>query len=242
MQAAAALAVTLPNSREAENEADQIGIELAARAGFDPRGAVTLWQKMAKEGGGAPEFLSTHPASETRIARLSELVPKVDPLYAKAKAAGPPADAPSFLGTEYVEKGQSRPTRQDWANRVAAEADTLTFVSEPFEKFLRGEIEFDCRLDCVFAYGTHRGEWKAMHNRRAWRDLAVSVMKVGYLSDLSYFMLAEAAKGLGRPDAARTYYRRAVESAKAGNGCAGGLLDTCEGFEVEKLASAAASR
>src|SRR5689334_23133514 len=57
---AAALAITLPNSRESESEADQIGIELAARAGFDPRAAVTLWDKMAKmeKGEGQAEFLS----------------------------------------------------------------------------------------------------------------------------------------------------------------------------------------
>ena len=240
LQGAAALAVTLPNSREAENEADQIGIELAARAGFDPRAAVTLWQKMAKEGGGPPEFLSTHPANDTRIARLGALVAQVDPYYLRAKAAGPTKDVPSFLGPEYVEKGQNRQTRQDYANRVSAEADTLTFVSEPFDRFRRGEAVFTCRLDCLFAYGSQRGRWKALHEQRAWRDLTVSVLKVGYHGDLSYFMLGEAAKGLGLPEAARTYYSRAVDASRAGNSCAGGLLDTCEGFEVEKVASAAA--
>jgi len=81
---AAALAVQLPYSRAAESEADQIGIELAAKAGYDPRAAVTLWQKMAKVGGkGPPEFLSTHPAPENREQRLSELVPQMMPYYEK---------------------------------------------------------------------------------------------------------------------------------------------------------------
>jgi predicted Zn-dependent protease len=80
--AAATVAIKLPNSRTAENEADQIGIELAARAGYDPRAAVTLWQKMAKVGGGAPaEFLSTHPSDATRQQRLGALAPKMMPYY-----------------------------------------------------------------------------------------------------------------------------------------------------------------
>ena len=80
--AAATVAIKLPNSRTAENEADQIGIELAARAGYDPRAAVTLWQKMAKVGGSAPaEFLSTHPSDATRQERLGALAPKMMPYY-----------------------------------------------------------------------------------------------------------------------------------------------------------------
>jgi predicted Zn-dependent protease len=80
--AAATVAIKLPNSRTAENEADQIGIELAARAGYDPRAAVTLWQKMGKVGGSAPpEFLSTHPSDATRQNRLGALAPKMMPYY-----------------------------------------------------------------------------------------------------------------------------------------------------------------
>jgi predicted Zn-dependent protease len=83
--AAATVAVKLPNSRTSENEADQIGIELAARAGYDPRAAITLWQKMAKVGGGAPpEFLSTHPSDATRQQRLGALAPKMMPYYQTA--------------------------------------------------------------------------------------------------------------------------------------------------------------
>ena len=80
--AAATVAIKLPNSRTAENEADQIGIELAARAGYDPRAAVTLWQKMGKVGGSSPpEFLSTHPSDATRQQRLGALAPKMLPYY-----------------------------------------------------------------------------------------------------------------------------------------------------------------
>lgn len=83
---AAVLAVTLPNSRTAESEADRIGIELAAKAGYDPRAAVTLWKKMEKAGNGAPpEFLSTHPSADTRQQRLEKLVPQMMPYYEEKK-------------------------------------------------------------------------------------------------------------------------------------------------------------
>lgn len=81
---AAAVAVQLPNSRTQEAEADRIGIELAARAGYDPHAAVTLWQKMKKlSGGGQPAFLSTHPAPQDRMEHLAALVPKMMPYYEK---------------------------------------------------------------------------------------------------------------------------------------------------------------
>lgn len=76
---------TLPNSREHEAEADRLGVELAARAGYDPRAAVTLWQKMSQAGGGAPpEFLSTHPSTTSRIADLQKASAAVMPLYTQA--------------------------------------------------------------------------------------------------------------------------------------------------------------
>jgi len=72
----------LPHSREQETEADEIGLELMARAGYDPHSAVSVWQKMMSAAqGGTPEFLSTHPSPQSRIANLQELVPKVLPLY-----------------------------------------------------------------------------------------------------------------------------------------------------------------
>ena len=81
-----AVTFTLPHSREQEAEADRIGLELMARAGYDPNASITLWQKMAKaSGGGPPEFLSTHPASGSRIKDLEANIPRVLPLYQAAK-------------------------------------------------------------------------------------------------------------------------------------------------------------
>jgi predicted Zn-dependent protease len=93
---AAVYAIQLPNSREAESEADRIGIELAARAGYDPHAAVTLWEKMGKVGGkGPPQFLSTHPSPDNRRQTLQELGPKMEPYYQQAKAH--PEAPPAFL-------------------------------------------------------------------------------------------------------------------------------------------------
>jgi predicted Zn-dependent protease len=76
----------LPNSRLQETEADKIGLELSARAGYNPDAAITLWQKMGKLNANKPsEFFSTHPSDNTRIAELQTLVPKVKPLYEAAK-------------------------------------------------------------------------------------------------------------------------------------------------------------
>lgn len=77
--------LTLPNSRSNENEADLIGLELAARAGYNPNAAITLWQKMGQASQNSPpEFMSTHPASSSRIASLEAAIPKVMPLYQQA--------------------------------------------------------------------------------------------------------------------------------------------------------------
>jgi len=78
--------IGLPNSRSHETEADRIGVELAARAGYDPRAAITLWKKMGQAGGSAPpKLLSTHPSSEDRIRDLTDYSARVMPLYQQAR-------------------------------------------------------------------------------------------------------------------------------------------------------------
>jgi predicted Zn-dependent protease len=81
--------LTLEFSREDETEADLVGLELGARAGFNPRAGITLWQKMSANSKGAPpQWLSTHPSGSTRIAEMEANLPRVMPLYEKAIQSG----------------------------------------------------------------------------------------------------------------------------------------------------------
>jgi len=87
---AAALAIQMPNSRTAESEADEIGIELAAKAGYNPNAAVSLWEKMERVGGGGPpQFLSTHPSPANRKEKLAELAPQMMAYYEQARRNAP---------------------------------------------------------------------------------------------------------------------------------------------------------
>lgn len=81
--------VLMPYGRGQESAADEIGLVLMAKAGFDPHESVRLWENMARAGGPAPpEFMSTHPSSTTRISRLQSKIPEVMPLYQQAISAG----------------------------------------------------------------------------------------------------------------------------------------------------------
>ena len=79
--------LTLKFSRSDETESDIVGLELAARAGYDPRAGITLWQKMASASKGQSlEFMSTHPSGKTRIEDIQRQLPKVIPLYETARS------------------------------------------------------------------------------------------------------------------------------------------------------------
>lgn len=80
------LAFMRPNSRGMEQEADRVGVELAARAGYDPHAAITLWEKMERTSGGQPpQWLSTHPSHQSRISDLRNYADRVQPLYLAAR-------------------------------------------------------------------------------------------------------------------------------------------------------------
>jgi len=85
----AQVGILLPYSRSQESEADRLGLDYMARAGFDPHASVQLWKNMEKQGGGQPpEFLSTHPSHGSRIRDLERRMPRAERLYQQARAQG----------------------------------------------------------------------------------------------------------------------------------------------------------
>jgi predicted Zn-dependent protease len=101
--------LTLKFSRDDEREADLVGMELAARAGFDPAAGVTLWEKMSAAARGAPpQWMSSHPNSESRIALIKEHLKDVQPLYEKALAAKAGGKLPPTLRKEEGETVQPK--------------------------------------------------------------------------------------------------------------------------------------
>ena len=210
--------INLPNGRETEVEADKIGIELAARAGYNPAAAVTLWEKMATatHTKGQSDFMSTHPAPEKRQDNLLLLGAAMQPLYVAGKKAATPYD---WL-------------HGDKARRPAySEKDAIAFYSEQWESFKSGTITLtgSNQMGMVARQGDLAKAYKEQH----WRDLALGVSNSNYLWDLGYFYLAKAAGALGYANAAKSYAVKAEELA--GNdetACARKRLLSCGGVDV----------
>ena len=214
-QIAALLAWQLPNSREAETEADKIGIELAARAGFDPQAAPALWRKMlAAEGGGSGfDWLSTHPASDKRVAQLAALAPQMQPLYADAKRQGPVFHARTGAADTNAETATTR-----------------------LDRFRRGETYLDC-TDCGARFDARLGQLNQLYRARAWEKLAGEIEAIGHARDLAWYYLGAAAEGLGATAAARRYYALAIQLAEGRNGtCTARSADKCGGLRLPEQA------
>ncbi len=110
--------VLLPFSRKHESEADYVGVLLAADAGYDPREAIRIWERMAAASGGAPpEFLSTHPANETRIADLKRWMPEAMAIYKRAKKA-PVGTLPKITPAPVQKQPSPKPQQQPRRSRL----------------------------------------------------------------------------------------------------------------------------
>lgn len=241
--------VTLPNSRAAETEADKLGIELAAQAGYNPQAAITLWEKMMAATGSKSkgDFFSTHPSSPNRITALEALQAPMQqiyteraPLYAQYKPTHQyvrtSVDAAGFSSSnvrviETSEKLMEAPDIE--LNQVA------TFYTPEYESFKRGEFELSCH-NCGMPFYMKQSELKQMHDKQDWRSLAQSVIKTGYPIDLSYYYLASAAQGLGLVGASKTYFRKAKElSENKELTCTNAKMIKCNGIDITAAADEA---
>lgn len=208
--------VNLPNSRNAETEADRIGIELAARAGYDPAAAVTLWEKMHKKAGGTRmDFLSTHPSPENRADYLSGLQAPMSEFYAltRDKAIKP----------------------YDWLHADKAgrpsvdESQAVALYSPEWDRFRKGEATLN--NDNTPGFLLKQSTLKSAYERSSWRDLAHHVMALDFRLDLTYYYLGRAAVGLGFDSAGQKYLEKARElSQQDGTACAKRRFLSCAGL------------
>lgn len=211
--------INLPNSRVAETESDRIGIELAARAGFSPDSAVTLWEKMAKSSNskGKGDFFSTHPAPESRQENLRALAQPMKPLY--------------LTGLDNAGKAYDW-LHGDKMNRPKpSQSMAVAFYSESWEKFRNGGIEL--KGNNSLTYLVKNGEMAQLYANRKWRDLAVQVIDADFQLDLAYFYLSKAAEGLGFDQASQKYgdLMKAMHQSDE-TSCGKKFLITCSGVDL----------
>lgn len=233
---AALLAWQLPNSRGAETEADRIGIELAARAGFNPDAAPGLWEKMKRESGekGRFDLLSTHPASDKRMEELAALAPHMRPLYVEA------AKNPAALPTRFAANVREIPAGADPAVPLPPSTlRPLTLVNPVLETFRQGDARLQCE-SCGLSYSLRSGTLKELDAAGDWEALAREVLDVGYSQDIAWYYLGRAAAGLNLPGPARRYYEQAVSLAmQKETHCKALLTDLCNAVELPRDARAA---
>lgn len=219
--------VNRPNSRELEFESDRIGVELAARAGFSPQAAVTLWKKMAKLNGGKSNFMSTHPSSEKRAQELEAMQPPMQKILAKANAGGYQGHAGH--GHDWLHAPHS--TRP-----VIDGSKAIPLYSPSWDAFAGARTELAGANVPIFVV-KQRG-LKELHDKRQWRDLALSVIDIDFNIDLSYHYLGVAAMGLGFEAAGQHYLLRArALSQNEKTSCARHMIVSCSGLDPSRQAT-----
>jgi Zn-dependent protease with chaperone function len=242
---AAAAFITLPNSRGAETEADKLGIELSAQAGYDPAAAVSLWKKMIEvtKDSSRGDFMSTHPSPPKRIEALEALQEPMKriyderaPLYVNYtptyQYVKPAVDTAGFSSSNVrvVNEGDAKSSLVEPPAIDATKA--LAFYSPEYEAFKKGTLELNCQ-NCSWKFYLNQKDFKVFYDKQDWRGLVQNIIKVGYGLDLSFFYLGEAAKGLGYADAAKTYYIKAKElSATEDFACAKSKVINCAEINV----------
>ncbi len=244
---AGAAFVTLPNSRGAETEADKLGIELAAQAGYDPAASVTLWEKMMTATGnkGKGDFMSTHPSPPKRIEALQALKPPMKKIYDERL----PLYANYNPSYQYVRASKDSAGFSSSNVKVVTEGASLAespsidatkamaFYSPEYESFKQGSLELNCKT-CSLKFYLNQSALKKMHDQQDWRGLVQNVIKTDYQFDLSYYFLATAAKGLGLVETSKIYFRKARElSENVEAACSKAKMIKCNGVDIAAVST-----
>lgn len=237
--------VTLPNSRGAETEADKLGIEIAAQAGYHPAASVTLWEKMMEATGNKSQgdFLSTHPSPPNRIEALKALQAPMLKIY-ETRLPVYANYTPEYI---YV-----RTAKNDWLEnssnvRVIEEGKSslvdppaidaskaIAFYSSDFEAFKAGTLEMHCET-CGLKFYMNQSDLKGLHSKQDWRGLVHKVININYMFDLSYYYLAQAAYGMQHNAAGDMYMVKARALAKTDKyACATAKMNKCGAIKISE--------
>ncbi|HQN65530.1 MAG TPA: M48 family metallopeptidase [Methylophilus sp.] len=251
MAAIGALAfITLPNSRTAETEADKMGVEIAAQAGFDPNAAITIWEKMMGVTGqtSSGDFWSTHPSPPNRIEAFKALQDPMREIYEQRKTAYTKDYKPSYyfvaMGNDPIASSSNVKVITDaQGNSFSAEAPQVdpnkaqAFYSPEFAAFKAGKLEMSC-TSCSLRFFMNQSDLKSMYEKQDWRSLIREVININHKADISYLYLGFAAEGMHYREAAKEYFRLAAELASTEEfSCAKSKLAKCGDFDVAEITS-----
>lgn len=241
---AGAAFVTLPNSRGAETEADKLGIELAAQAGFNPEASVTLWEKMIAATGDKErgDFMKTHPSSPKRIEAFQALMDPMKkvynerlPLYANYQPSyqyvRSNKDSAGFNSSN-VRVVENESSSLADSPKMVDPSQAMAFYSKDYEDFKQGATILACST-CSLKFYMNQADLRKLHDAQDWRGLAQKVIKVGYHFDLSYYYLGVAARGLGLNDSAKKYFTQAKAlSTVANSTCSTAKMIKCNDIDI----------
>lgn len=236
---AAAAFLTLPNSRETETEADKLGIELSAQAGYDPKASISVWKKMMEATGSKSrgDFMSTHPSPPKRIEAFEALQEPMEKIYSERKSYYTNYK-PSY---QYVSMGYTMNEENVLQADLSTDAPiidsskALAFYDPHYESFKAGTLEFTCK-SCGLKFYMKEKELKSLLDKRAWRDIAQNLIKIDYQFDLTYYYLGLAAEGLEFKEAAKAYFKKAYELSQDDEfSCSHASLNKCNDLDVKTL-------
>jgi Zn-dependent protease with chaperone function len=242
----AAAFITLPNSRTAETEADKMGVEIAAQAGYDPAAAISIWEKMMNATGqqSRGDFWSTHPSPPNRIDAFKALQDPMQQIYAQTKASYTADNQASYnfvkMGTDPLANSSNvRVVSSEGASNSLVPPTAVIkpriFYSAEYAAFKQGTLELTC-VNCGLSNMMSNSTINEYLQKEDWRRLMQTLVKVNHKSDLSYYHLGLAAEGMGHKEAARIYFEKARELFHGQEfSCATAKMNKCKDLSIAEL-------